>query len=112
MEEIGAGEGGGRVWHSNRSAGEKGGASKGTRAAGFQPMLATSGSSVPTSGDWTFEPKYDGIRVLAYATADSVALVTRNGNDKTKQFPEIADDLRALVAALSAPIVLDGEIVA
>ena len=62
--------------------------------------------------DWTFEPKYDGIRVLAYATPESAHLVTRNGKDKTAQFPGIAEAVRKLAARGKRALVLDGEVVA
>src|SRR5437763_9762653 len=78
----------------------------------LQPMLATAGKDVPAAGDWIFEPKYDGIRIIALVTPDGVALITRNGHDKCRGFPEIADALRALARALKRNVVLDGEIVA
>ncbi|HSJ63148.1 MAG TPA: DNA ligase D [Gemmatimonadaceae bacterium] len=81
-------------------------------ARDISPMLATLSSEVPSSDDWTFEPKYDGIRVLALGTEHGVALLTRNGNDKAAQFPEIAAAVLQLVQARRTPLVLDGEIVA
>ena len=30
------------------------------------PMLATIGTEVPAGAGWVFEPKYDGIRILAF----------------------------------------------
>jgi bifunctional non-homologous end joining protein LigD len=78
----------------------------------IQPMLATLTRDIPEGDGWTFEPKYDGIRVIALATPDGVALITRNGNDKTLQFPEIADAVQRLAKARKEPIILDGEIVA
>lgn len=78
----------------------------------LHPMLARVGADVPQDDGWTFEPKYDGIRVLAYATADEVRLVTRNDLDKSKQFPEIVEAIERLVARVRHPLVLDGEIVA
>jgi bifunctional non-homologous end joining protein LigD len=78
----------------------------------LEPMYASVGSAVPEGDGWTFEPKYDGIRVLALATADAAQLVTRNGNDKAAQFPEVADALRALARRTKRALVLDGEIVA
>jgi bifunctional non-homologous end joining protein LigD len=77
----------------------------------LQPMLASIGSAVP-EGDWVFEPKYDGIRVLAYCTKDEVLLVTRNNLDKSRQFPEITEALRKVASSARRPLVLDGEIVA
>src|SRR5205814_6830397 len=76
-----------------------------------ETMYASIGSEVPGDG-WTFEPKYDGVRVLAYATSSDVKLVTRNGKDKAKQFPEIVASLKKLASQTKRPLVLDGEIVA
>ena len=80
--------------------------------AGLEPMYASVGTGVPAEGEWAFEPKYDGIRVLSFATPESVALVTRNGKQKAAQFPEIVDAIRKLVRRSRRPLVLDGEIVA
>lgn len=75
-------------------------------------MYATVGTEMPAGGDWTFEPKYDGMRVLAEATPRGVRLITRNGKDKAQQFPEIVDALSRLVRRARRRLVLDGEIVA
>jgi bifunctional non-homologous end joining protein LigD len=128
MEEIASGKS--RVWRSNReskstrsvtrsAAVRKPSASKSLdrippakfAAAALEPMYASVGSQVPGEG-WTFEPKYDGIRVLAYATATDVRLMTRNGKDKAQQFPEIVASLKKLAAQTRRSLVLDGEIVA
>lgn len=76
------------------------------------PMLASVASTVPSDQGWTFEPKYDGIRVLAVGSATQTQLLTRNGNDKARQFPEIVRAVKKLVAQNRRPIILDGEIVA
>ncbi|HEU4993657.1 MAG TPA: DNA ligase D [Gemmatimonadaceae bacterium] len=78
----------------------------------FQPMLASPGKEVPGGDDWVFEPKYDGIRIIALVTPDQLALLTRNGIDKFRQFPEIVQGLRELSRKRSRNLVLDGEIVA
>src|SRR6266566_3878773 len=137
MEEITAGKS--RVWRSNREPKNSGkslgspiktakASSRKSRAdpppktsktipparlnaAALEPMYASVGSEVPGKG-WTFEPKYDGIRVLAYATSDDVKLMTRNGKDKSQQFPEIVAALKKLSAQSKRSLVLDGEIVA
>lgn len=116
MEEIAGGAT--RVWHSNRKASTT--ATKKTRrledlkttTAAILPMLATLGKAIPDEGDWTFEPKYDGIRVLAFVAPGAVRLITRNAKDKTKQFPEIVEELKKLPGRSKKPLVLDGEIVA
>ena len=122
MEEIA--EGRGRVWKSNRAAPRrsisaravpvKSPAPKKVAAsslAALEPMYASVGNDIP-SGEWTFEPKYDGIRVLAFVTADEVRLVTRNGKEKGAQFPEIVEALAKIARRARRSFVLDGEIVA
>ena len=81
-------------------------------AGAFEPMYASVGTELPRAGEWAFEPKYDGIRVLAYATPRGAALITRNGKEKSTQFPEIVGALRSHAARAKRSLVLDGEIVA
>jgi bifunctional non-homologous end joining protein LigD len=95
----------------------------------LEPMYATVGTEIPRGDDWTFEPKYDGMRVLAFARpidddehadpasqrprrrARAVRLMTRNGRDKADQFPEVAAALSSLATRAGRPLILDGEIV-
>jgi bifunctional non-homologous end joining protein LigD len=74
-------------------------------------MLASIGKEVPEGPEWSFEPKYDGIRILAYVTDRAVELRSRNGNSKTAQFPEVVAAMAKLTPR-RRPFVLDGEIVA
>lgn len=75
-------------------------------------MYASVGHKVPHGRAWTFEPKYDGVRVLAHISPRSAKLITRNGNDKAKQFPEIVAALVRLSQAAKQSFIMDGEIVA
>jgi bifunctional non-homologous end joining protein LigD len=75
-------------------------------------MYATLGHALPRGGGWTYEPKYDGMRVLAEVSARRVRLVTRNGKEKQEQFPEVVSALQSLATQARRTIVLDGEIVA
>src|SRR3954470_19248644 len=134
MEEIAAGKS--RVWHSNRepktdsvvrsspvtkrastpsqktSAGPSATpASAELSLASLEPMYCSIGTEIPGEG-WTFEPKYDGIRVVAFVTSAEVKLMTRNGKDKAQQFPEIVAALKKLASQTKRSLVLDGEIVA
>jgi bifunctional non-homologous end joining protein LigD len=81
---------------------------------GVSPMLATLGSSTDISDEeeWAFEMKWDGIRALAFLGEkdDDIRLRTRNGNDVTVSYPEVAAQLRA--SAGPGATILDGEIVA
>ena len=72
-------------------------------------MMATLRASAPTAGEWAWELKWDGIRALGYVEGGRLRLVTRNGNDVTRRYPE----LHGLADVLGArDAVLDGEIVA
>ena len=71
------------------------------------PMLAAAGKPIP--GEWSYEPKLDGIRVAVYVDGGTVRLVSRGGHDITAAYPGI---VRACAALPVASAVLDGEIVA
>ncbi len=84
--------------------------------AGVRPMLASLADPPPAQKGLVYEPKYDGIRAIVDVRpgkpAPQVSIYSRNGNDKTRQFPEITAALAALTRNLRAPVLLDGEIVA
>ena len=71
-------------------------------------QLAKLVKTIP-EGDWLYEMKYDGYRILAFVEGNSVRLITRKGNDITKRFFTIASSLIDL--AKGRAMVLDGEIV-
>src|ERR1700675_4291548 len=76
-------------------------------------MLASLAEAPLDDPHLVYEPKYDGIRaIVEVAPKGPVRLWSRLGNEKTRQFPEIADALGQWARALKAPLVLDGEIVA
>jgi bifunctional non-homologous end joining protein LigD len=79
-------------------------------------MLATLAEAPLQQKGLVYEPKYDGIRALvlvAPARNGATARIwSRNGNEKTSQFPEVVTVLEAAGAKLKQPVVLDGEIVA
>jgi bifunctional non-homologous end joining protein LigD len=103
---------GSQVWHSNRGRVRSAPAAPPLIGRALTPMLASVGQEIPQGEEWTFEPKYDGIRILAFVADGSVSLLSRNGNAKTTQFPEIVSALAGLSRARKKPFVLDGEIVA
>jgi len=57
---------------------------------------------------WVFEPKLDGYRALATHDGSAATLTSRNGNDLTAGFPEVA---RAVKALPVVRVVLDGELI-
>src|SRR5438552_14530615 len=75
--------------------------SRALASSALEPMYATIGSDVPTGPGWTFEPKYDGMRALAFVTPTRVRLVTSNRQDKARKFTEVVDALRALACRIN-----------
>ncbi|MDQ2889454.1 MAG: non-homologous end-joining DNA ligase [Gemmatimonadota bacterium] len=82
-----------------------------TTDGGVEPMYASVGHDIPKGSHWTFEPKYDGVRVVAHVSSRGIQLVTRNGNDKARQFPEITRALGELGVRAGHAFTIDGEIV-
>jgi len=74
-----------------------------------KPMLATLVRKPFHQPGWIYEEKYDGYRIVAYKEGDRVALVSRNGNDRTATYPSVA---RAIQQLSLRTILLDGEVVA
>lgn len=72
------------------------------------PMLAVTGDLPPDDPRWAFEPKWDGVRVVACVGDGDVRLWSRLGNQVTVSYPELG----VLPRLLSVPAVLDGEVVA
>lgn len=70
-------------------------------------QLAKLATALPEGANWVFELKYDGYRILAYLESAKVKLVSRNGNDYTKQFQDVTDSL--INWANGRAMVLDGE---
>lgn len=72
-------------------------------------MLATLVEKPNDRPGWSWEPKLDGIRVLAYVRDGQVELRSRRGNDLTRQYPALCEALSRLPLQ---PLVVDGEICA
>ena len=82
-------------------------------------MLASLDEPPVAQTGLVYEPKYDGIRALVDVRpaakkggGPEIHLYSRNGNEKTVQFPAIANELTTLAKKLDGPLLLDGEIVA
>lgn len=58
----------------------------------MRPMLATKGDHVPAGAEWSHEVKWDGVRMLSEVRhgAETARLTTRNGNDATLAWPDVA----------------------
>jgi bifunctional non-homologous end joining protein LigD len=85
-------------------------AARGEVRGDYQAMLATLATELPRSDGWAYEVKWDGYRALGYVRAGEAKLVSRNGNNLTQRFPDLA---KALAKAVRSPeCVVDGEICA
>lgn len=72
-------------------------------------MQARSTAALPHGPEWRYEVKWDGWRVLALKDGDRVRLLTRNDNDITSQFFNVASAIAKIDASAA---VLDGELIA
>lgn len=68
-------------------------------------MLATPWRQPFSDDGWSFEPKWDGHRVVVSVEAARVTLRSRRGNDVTARYPELAR------LSLPGPAVIDAEVV-
>lgn len=97
--------GGARVWSKGGERAPK--AAKPPKWAFVEPMLATRVEKAPESDAWIHEIKYDGYRIQAAVSGDSVRLYTRTGLDWTGKFQSVAD---ALAKLNLKDVLLDGEV--
>jgi bifunctional non-homologous end joining protein LigD len=76
----------------------------------LKPMLAKPGH-IPESdsGDWAYEIKWDGVRVLGYADRGRWCMLSRRLEDVSARYPELAPIASALADRAA---ILDGEVVA
>lgn len=75
------------------------------------PMAPIADNEIPSGGDWCYQLKWDGVRILARVGADgNVELYSRSMFLKNPIYPEIARLLSRKAAELG-PCLLDGEVV-
>lgn len=80
----------------------------------MRPMLATKAThdtGPPRGPGWVHEVKWDGMRVIVSVTSGVLRIESRNENDVTVSFPELAGLAHRSVVG-GHDIVLDGEVVA
>jgi bifunctional non-homologous end joining protein LigD len=75
----------------------------------IEPMKAKLVDKPPATGDWIYELKFDGIRLIAVKRDENVSLFSRNQNDLNARFPEIVEAVKNVPAR---ECVIDGEVVA
>jgi ATP-dependent DNA ligase len=64
-------------------------------------------AKVPDGSTWTYEPKWDGFRCIAFRDGDDVELQSKSGETLTRYFPEI---VAALQRAKPTRFITDGEL--
>jgi bifunctional non-homologous end joining protein LigD len=79
------------------------------KARFIEPMKAKLLEKPPTTGDWIYELKFDGIRLIAVKIGKKVSLLSRNQNELSGRFPEIVEAVKNLPVR---ECVIDGEVVA
>ncbi|MCO1655266.1 non-homologous end-joining DNA ligase [Pseudonocardia sp. S2-4] len=70
-------------------------------------MMATAGEP-PAGSGWAFEFKWDGVRAIIGTAGERIQLTSRNGNDVTLGYPELA----GIGLGGGRRLLLDGELVA
>jgi ATP-dependent DNA ligase len=74
----------------------------------YAPMEATPVATLPTGGDWQYEPKWDGFRCLVFRAAGQPDLRSKAGRPLGRYFPDVIDVVRALPVGTA---VFDSELV-
>jgi bifunctional non-homologous end joining protein LigD len=84
------------------------GGKKSTFPKQVSPMLATLADAPFVLDGWFFEPKFDGIRAIAYIKDGTCRLSSRNNLDLTSHYPAVTAGL----SGYDKNFVFDGEVVA
>ncbi|HSX51468.1 MAG TPA: DNA ligase D [Cellvibrio sp.] len=92
---------------SHKTDSTKSTAKKTALPAMISPQLATLVSE-PPAGDWLYEIKFDGYRILSRIEKNKVQLITRNGHEWTERLPVQA---KAIAELGLDDTWLDGEVV-
>ncbi len=72
-------------------------------------MAAALVAELPSGEDWIYEAKFDGYRAIALKEGTTVRILSRKGNDLSKDYPAVVQALSELRVNSA---VIDGEIVA
>ena len=72
------------------------GARKAALPRTLSPQLATLAKAAPTHGDWLYEIKFDGYRLMTRLAKGRAAIITRGGHDWTHKLQPLAEELQTL----------------
>jgi ATP-dependent DNA ligase len=73
----------------------------------IEPQLARPGKELPLGEQWSYEPKFDGFRAIAFVDGDDVVIQSRGAKPLGRYFPELAFPPGRYV--IDGEIVIDGE---
>jgi ATP-dependent DNA ligase len=73
-----------------------------------EPMLAKLAAELPATGDFLFEPKWDGFRAIVFCGRDEIYIQSRDLRPLDRYFPELREQF---MQQLPPECVIDGEIV-
>lgn len=75
----------------------------------LSPMLLKEIDKPFNNNNYIYEIKYDGIRTLMYISANTFKLITRNGNNVARTYPELKT-IQSIIG--KHKVIFDGEIIA
>jgi bifunctional non-homologous end joining protein LigD len=75
----------------------------------LSPQLATLATAVPSHGEWLYEIKFDGYRIMTRIAKGKAMLITRGGHDWSARMPELVREIEQMGIVSGW---LDGEIIA
>lgn len=81
-------------------------------SSALKPMLVHKTSELLEGKDYIYEQKLDGVRLIAYVEGEQWTVISRLGNNKSSQFPELGASLIKLGKKAKGPLILDGELCA
>jgi bifunctional non-homologous end joining protein LigD len=84
------------------------GAAEAALPATLSPQLATLARTAPNAGEWIYEIKFDGYRVMTRIEGGAARMITRGGHDWTAKMQSLAAGIESLGIESGW---LDGEIV-
>ncbi len=74
----------------------------------IEPMLARIAEALPATGDFLFEPKWDGFRAIVFRDGKGVYIQSRDKRPFDRYFPDLHE---VFLDQLPEGCVIDGEIV-
>jgi ATP-dependent DNA ligase len=73
----------------------------------IEPQLARSRADLPRGEQWSYEPKFDGFRAIAFVDGEQLTLQSRGGKPLGRYFPELSFSPGRYV--IDGEIVIDGD---